>query len=468
MQTFEGEKIKDAIPQGMKEIGAYPYSSLATCIRWNRVTERINCGDLITGKYLALIARGNADIWRIIYIVFLSLSGFFIFKLLLKLKVPKTVAIPLLLTFLFSPIGIWTDYKSAEAKGVLFLTLSFYFAFNKKLLVSFLFFTMAIFTKETFLSGIFFISGLYMWKPEESYKEVILKLMPFFVISVLTLFYFLFLRSNNTSGYVFYAIGTNFSLRTFFYNILNLFPVFIAGRPVLSAAGLFVLWFLFAFFSARERIFSLLLKRDRVLIFSLIFSLVFSVLPYLLTGRAVVDRYLIPANIFIIFIVAVIFASFYKWTSENERVYLDFVSFIVCVLIIISGVYFAVNHSRQDRLDQQAWQVLINDVAEMAPNGSHIILKFDDVGMVETAWSLEANTLFNGRYDLTYHLEIEDLNSLSEASDFSRRNIELFNLRRQPVSQLTETDVLYVRADRKGGTNLRPYINYQISLNKPI
>jgi len=119
--------------------------------------------------------------------------------------------------------------------------------------------------------------------------------------------------------------------------------------------------------------------------------------------------------------------------------------------------------SAQNRIDQQQWQSLISQLKEIAPRGGYVVLDFDEPYMIETAQSIEANTLLAGRYDLTYHLQFKNNDALAK-DPFLASLIKTYLGGQTPVPE--GADIFIVQADRKGTTLNVPVPSLPESLSR--
>lgn len=463
-------------PSWMREIGAYPDSIFANFRKWYQLMGRYNILDFALFRYMAAIAGDNADLWRLFY-VFLMAASVSLFYLILKaVGVDGRVGILLVLALLLWPLGPWTDYKTSEPKALLMLLAAYLLILGSKRMmarvVSSFLILAAVLVKETFLIGYLLIPFLILNQSLEGQrlifgqvvKRTARELSPYVISIIFFLLYFLIIRARwgvVKEAYVF--IDGNLKLNIleyFFYNSLNLFPAFGNSFSKLVVFGSLMFFFFSISKTKISKIFGAW-QRSTWLTGGLILTIIAHELVHFWTGRQLFDRYLIPGNFLAALLLGLLITPiFLRLAPTWQRIF-----FWLVLILMIPSVGTLVKNSAQDRIDQQAWQSLISEVKK-APLAAHVVLEFDDPFMIETAQSLEANTILAGRSDLTYHLEIEDKDSIVEVGDFLKKNIELFNLGKS--FPLSAGDVLYVRADRRGGTNFQPYLNYQLFLNKPI
>lgn len=154
------------------------------------------------------------------------------------------------------------------------------------------------------------------------------------------------------------------------------------------------------------------------------------------------------------------------------------------VLFILGQLPALLHYAAQNRIDQAQWQGLVSRIVREAPRGAHVVLRFREPYMIETAQGLEATTLLAGRHDLSYSLAIEDTATYVERpalASIVRAQIASFNAGRRVSPGAPRVEV---RADRDGGSSAggeapgvpvrsrdshfsrgkRPYLNYQVEV----
>jgi hypothetical protein len=264
----------------------------------------------------------------------------------------------------------------------------------------------------------------------------------------------------------------------------------IVGRYVVPANFLFaILLGLFIMPFYNNVLLPIFVKRWK---FFLIGSIIFIIYPFQGITQTLFNTLLIA-------IIGGFIIIFYRFWRDKFVKYSKDISILVALFVLIFPPIDkkVLNYSAQNRTDQLAWRSLIERVKTEAPIGSHVVLKFKEPFMIETAQSLEANTLLSGRYDLTYHLLIEDTSNYKRDSGFIKYLVNSFNIGRKELVDREGENILYVKADREGGEKNRaplsfselmkllikspneffyyryysdktPYLNYKISLNQPI
>lgn len=201
-------------------------------------------------------------------------------------------------------------------------------------------------------------------------------------------------------------------------------------------------------------------------------------------------------NVFVILLLALAsFIYFNRTKFPSNIIWKNLIVIGITAAIILPHIDRILYDSVKKRVDHSAWQSLVHDVAVQTPDNGHVVLLFDEPYMVESASSLEANTLLMGRYDITYHLIIEDETIYEKDTGFLKYNVDTFNKERVEIPSGEYGNILYVRADRKRkkGNNAKigniellkkiftspkdffiyrykldrpPYLNYQLSQNK--
>lgn len=519
----ENRELAGAIPPGFKAFGAYPQSPFSGFIALYRNTERFWVVDIVSFWLIAKIAGANADLWRLIPILSLSLAVGLFYLTCLELKIPRSIALLLSLSLLLAPLDIWVDYNKSESRGILFLMLALYLVLKsgrlREAILSATAMLLAVLTKETFLPAWLLIPALILYRewsrPASArpgrVRRLVRQFIPHAVAVALLAMFVVYLKISFplASSYVSANIGKRISLFTFGLGYLRgIKPVLLNDVVLAKVALLALLVALYAWLYHRShfRAFAKAYMRKRFLlvISILLVVIVLHAIPYYFTGRVISGRYLVPANFLGALLLGFALTSFYRvivlpvlqhrwkfilaglllflvWPSslgsyreillstillaviaggigvghfvtslKLRKYWADYAVVAIALVIVIPHVDGILHNAAQNRVDQTAWQALIDQVAEDAPRRAHIVLNFREPYMVETAYSLEANTLLLGRYDLTYHLLIEDESAYQQDSGYLRYQVDAFNMGRLPLPAEGNGNVVYVYADREG------------------
>ena len=462
MQVEDGRAIS-SYPSWMKDIGAYPDSIFANFGKWYQLTGRYNILDFALFRSLATIAGDNADLWRLFYVLLMAASVGFFYLISKELGITGKVRILLVLSLLLWPLGPWTDYKTSEPKALLALMGAYFLTVRSKKmpinLVGAFLMLVAVLIKETFLVGYILIPFLIVWRHlRASRKALLIDLSPHIFSLILLLGYFLavrFVLGTVEGGYINLNQGLGENVFTYFlYNNINLLPVFANSWLKLIILGSMTIFLVSISGIKIAKTIWYRIRSQLVIICGFSMTIFFYELIHFLTNRELFDRYLIPGNFLVAFLFGLLITPlFLRLAPTWQKVFFGSI-----LILMIPTIGILVKNRVQNRIDQQAWQSLISQVKE-APVAAHVVLEFDDPFMIETAQSLEANTIMAGRSDLTYHLNVGGYSDSVQREDFVNKLIELFNLEREPI--ISDTEILYIKADRKGGDGTA-YLNYRV------
>ncbi|MBI2011712.1 hypothetical protein HYS91_03010 [Candidatus Daviesbacteria bacterium] len=475
LQATNNPKLIESIPEGFKEFGAYPMPIFESIVNWYQLTGRINVLDYLSLRLFAFLAGADANLWRFFYILILSSSITLFYLILKKLNIPAKIALFFSIGFFFIPIDIWTDYKSAEPKALLFLMLSLYFGLTSKdrlhSLLSCTSLLVALLFKETFILSLPAILGLILWKEkviDQIKRPVVVTVLPYLVVVLIIALFslsFRFLIPMKTSGYVI----APFSQLDFLSYLLKFTPSLIPGLllgigPWLITLSLILIFISFKYLKM-EKVKKFYLNASFLtLILILLCTILLNILLYYLTNRDFRDRYLLPSNFFTALTLALLtiplttqlYSKLKKNKAKLSIIYLSILMILFCFQFIK-----VIDVSFQNRIDQNAWQSLINQVKIKVPKNGHILISINDPFLIETAQSLEANTLFLGRYDLTYHLvAARELKEYQKGKDYLAFLISSFNKDRKSLPLKKEGKILTIHLERPKTTI--PYFPFSL------
>ncbi len=485
LQTVNDANLQKSIPSGLRLMGAFKQNFWQYFIDWYQLTGRWNIFDIASFRLLAIIGGNNADIWRLFYIIILSGSVSLFYLISKELKIPTLISLFLSLGLFFYPLDAWTDHKTAEPKALLFLLIAIYSSLKWKHLLGSITASLAmlfsILSKESFIIFWLIIPAISFTQikiRKKSWKDFNYFLFPHLASLSLILFYVIFLKLNfpqDTRGYILTNANNVIPFFIFFQNyIYQLFQGFIIPKPIIYQVGLLFLTLLIlikAHLKIKKKYFFEYIKRlNFILLGTLIITIVLHGMIYYLTGRNISGRYVIPANYIALLTIVLLFKPILIESLKNirrKKMFVMVVTPLFLIFIITSIKIRILPNAAQNRLDQDKWQGLIEEVSQKAPTNSHIVLKFAEPYMIETAQSLEANTLLRGRYDLIYHLEFKDTQAYQQDSGFLKYLVDSYNKSRKLIPPQGNRNILYVKADRKGGNGL-PYLNYELSLDSSL
>lgn len=498
LQISNKKELAFRVPEGYREIGAYPTSLLQSLITWHRFTGRYNLLDTTTLRISAIIAQDNPNTWRMIFAAPLCASLVLFYWVARKLQINSVVALILTLGLLVSPIDAWTSYHTSEPKAIFFLMLSIYFTLRPiswwSATLSSIFMVLAFLMKETFIVGWTLIPFFYCLK--QSFRKKIIYLIPHLAgILLIGLFVILLNTSqiNKTSDYIFANKTQGISPRNIFDTVTSFTPKLFQGKLV--ALSLFsAMFFLFIKKGAVVNIFKQLLAK-RLIIASLVAAISASILPYIFTNRVVGGHYILPGNFFSALLCGILITAFCNFFASKLKKYwttfilllalffllpfeskedslvngliliatwvfsMSFLKFNLlkfhkkgpALVVLISLFLLFYPHARfvyffsiQNRVDQMAWEKFNQDVYRLIPVNALVNLIFEDPYMIETAQSLEVNTWLTGRDDLSFYMSTNPLLYKSDAG-FTKYLVDTFN--RRTYKQISNTINIYANRD---------------------
>ena len=181
-------------------------------------------------------------------------------------------------------------------------------------------------------------------------------------------------------------------------------------------------------------------------------------------AASTLERNAVPLTIGVALAALAVIACAALWLMSRAedgrtRIWPAAASLGLCVILAAPVVDYALDQAGSWRRDMASWAEMIEQVDRQAPPGGHVVLAFENVGMIETAWGLEAETLLRGRSDLTYHLDLVDTRQLEEDAGLLRSLVEAYN-RDRPEAPVGEGKTLTVAANRAGhAANDRPELS---------
>lgn len=459
-----------SLPQWAYNQGAYHGTAWGTFLEWHQFTGRYNFLDWYLFRMTAFSAQDKADLWRLIDLVFNSLAVGFFYLILRGLSVPKLIRMVLTLSLILAPFEIWSEYRTSESKAILFLMAGYFLILRADrywaVIASAVLMIMAVLTKESFFGVWVLVGALIFMKEGKISRKFIYKSSIHLIFVVLVALSFLMIKFYGRAEAVTYAFARSnlqFSIFEYIvYNVWNLVPLIVKNNWWFFILAIFGIGLILDK-NLTQVLKKSLLNQRKILLLGLVASILLSILPYLLTLRNLDGRYLLPANFLVAMSLGVIVTPFWKGLTSkfSFKIGKFFQAAIVSLLFLFlmgSDINSLVMHSRQERINQTAWQSFVYEVFVKAPKDGHVILLFDDAEMAEIADSLEANILMKKREDLTFHLHL-DKQSFERASVFTRKTIENFNKGRKVVEKNDKVLTVFASRSSKLG---EPYLNYEI------
>lgn len=470
----------DQLPQGYKDLGFYPRNLMDGMISWYQYSGRFNLFDIFSLRTITFIAGWNADLYRFIYIFFMSCSVGFFYLILKSFKISNYCNILLCCGLFLYPLDVWTQYKMAEPRAIFFLMLGYYLIITSKSIYINLLGALSLFlaalTKESFIPAWVFGLSLIFWRNYDNKLTFVKNLLNIKKYIFIHLFFFslliiyistlkLFLPIKN-SGYVFHS---NQQLSNFFIYLKTYLPYTL---PILFSGKWLILFSIFLFFiylykfknpkfTINDFFWTYLHPKELIILIPLFISIVGSILIYYFSNRPLGGHYILPTNFLMALFFALILESFYSkfilFHFKKRQVTSLVIASLLLVFLSLPFLDSLINVSIRERVDQNQWRKFVSEVKNSSPLNSHIYLQFQEPNMIETGQSLEANILFQGRYDLVFHLEFEDTSLYQKDSGFVKYLADSFNKDR-PNPKKGESVVL-VNADRKRKGISKPVSN---------
>ena len=523
LQVVDNPNIAQAIPVGLRALGATPGGLFDGCVAFYETFGRWNCLDHLAFRLMAWAFDGNASLWQLTYVVNSTASLVLLYLILRTVGTPLPLILFLLAGFLLKPDLFWFWYRSSEPRALFFLLLALLVALRRPILggqaVAAIFMVIAVLLKEPMALAWPVVLGgaiaAYLATSEQrpvTFRSVLPLVLPHVGGAVVIALYRLaFAASFDVQlSYAFSGFGNLPATWPFIENTLGaLAPSLLQGAIVgpLLVAIAFVGVSAFVFRPVRQALARQASDPSLWLFLSgLLAAVVLHVMLHYLTGRELSIRevHIVPANFLVAIGVGLIggliarcftgalsvaltlvllgavayFAtrSFFGHDLLREASLAFAVGFLFLGLLIyrpagrfgwqgaltlaLSGMLIVPQLDQHllrvggERVDMAGWQTFIDDVAKAAPPDGHVVLRFAELGMVETAWALEAETLLAGRTDLTYHFEMEDPAVLEKSNYLLRFTFDLTNRDRAPLPEKDDS-IITVMANREGGRRSR-------------
>ena len=326
------EELAGAIPRAFQELGAYPQGPISGFVRWYQATGRLNIADSIAWWQTARFAGDSADLWRLVAILFMSLSVSLFYLISVRLGVARTVALLLSLSLMMGPFDIWDVYNTSEPRALFFMMLALYLTLRSAnaaaVAASAVAMLLAVLTKEPFVVGwalvpLFIVvreSSGQPWEPGRVLRgragELSAHAIAIFVLAA----FVIYLRANVS------VLQSNISIAGGFpdASFLLLFALYFVRSVVpwvLAPLALLLLlltyhrrdtWQLAA--GMREWQVS---ARFRWLVSGLGLVTAMSALVYLGTGRLVAGHYAVPSNVFAALLLAVLVSPAFRAVAPS-------------------------------------------------------------------------------------------------------------------------------------------------------
>lgn len=322
LQTSNDKEFIKTIPENYKDIAAYPQPLLKSLISWYEYSGRLNLLDIASLRWTAQIAEINANIWRFIYITFLSFAIGLFYLVSQKLKISNYLSLLFSLGLILYPLDIWTDYKTAEPRAIFFLMLSYFLILSsnktKIILLSATSLFASVLTKETFLPATLVIPGLIFWKIQDKNNKItsnlkltFKQLLPFIILFILFCLYIFTLKffvPITNEGYIFQQNQNNESfIKYFLSTIPQVLPILLSGMWINLFIFTIANFCLFNKYISKINPKKFLIKyfdlQTLILSITFVIAIIFSILFYYYTGRIINGRYIVPSN----FLTAILF-----------------------------------------------------------------------------------------------------------------------------------------------------------------
>lgn len=507
----DDEALTSAIPYGLRAISAYPQNPIEGAIDLARQVDRYNLLNFLQFWFTARWAGDNADIWRLVPIVFMGASVGMFINVARQVRVYMPIALILAAWLLLNPLDTWVNYNKSESMGIFFMMAALWAALHsgarKWVVISAAFMAAAVLTKEPFLAAWPLVGGLAAYRTLILERSTITlrslsEAVPHAVgvIFVVGVFAAISLTGPNEAGYsTGNSAGASLSAVDFFRTYAE--NMFLVPTSELAAPLVATLLVVALLIVASRRVQSRLAvgNAETILIATLLIGIALHGAIHFATDREVVGRYVIPANFEMALLAGLVISPVTRITLNNRNYVLASLAGLVLIGVIVTagerylasaalGVVFAVavfwwlrNERRRaaqvaiiaaiglwaalplvdnalsaaghNRVNQEAWQNFIVTVVREVPDRALITLSIDDPNMLEIAQSLQAHTLLEGRTDLRYRLEVTDTERLKLASEYVRRLIDEFNADTDDTGDGISRNHIRIVVDRNGQRN---------------
>jgi hypothetical protein len=434
VETSSMPGLAEAIPPGLRVALIAPMPPWEACLENYRAYSRFSCGDILRGQLAAVLAGDRADGWRLFHFLFNIASVSLFVGVCRQLGTPVPVTLTLALSLLLVPYDVWTNYKSAETVATPFLMLSLWLALRGQHPGAAAAMFAAVFTKETFAVAWVAVGAVTLareWKKGGAPSVLWRAFVPH-LVALLALAAWvggLKLTQQPRVDYVqpFLAwpdVGLfierfGLALLPLLLRGYGLALVVVAGLALALMPG--VGW-------TRYRQASLW-----IVVGGLLAAVMLHGAEYYLTRRFIVEhRYLLPANFLLMLALAALSAPLARLQVTPLVRRAGWVGLAATLgVLLYQPTHETVQRVGDERISQTIWRAYLDEVLARAPDRGHVLLRFGTANEIEHAWATEAHTLLAGRFDLTYHLEVQETAGTIWA--FVQPLVDAYNVGRAPL-----------------------------------
>jgi len=453
---------------------------------WYPNTERFNFVDIFYFWSLARLFGDNNNGWILLGTMSASLAIGLLYLVALKLNVPRSLAALLAAILFFAPIG-WERGIESELRGVLFLMLALYLALSSGTLLaaslSALSMLVAVFSKETFGSTWILLPAVILYREWDDrsmtftgrVRSLVRQMLPHVMAALLVVVFVVYIRANLGVA-VSYAFGSTGQMMPSFlsfglvylFSLLSPVPFFLAGTIIMVVLSVAYAW-LFRPADLPRWMREYVSGRYLLVAGAVVTAIVLHAVPYYVTSRMVVDRYLAPANFLAALLIGVTIAPLAKqvivpalqqwWecigVSIHSRPGQYLADGLVLVLALGLSAHPAVQMlqvSAQYRIDMAAWQALKDEVAIRMPRNARVVVSDSSITGGESG-ALLVDALLRGRYDLVFYYGDYPATSCLQFPEICNSRAQ-FNAMQPPLPADQSGSVVQLRIIRGSGTSV--------------
>lgn len=371
VETKFNNELKKSLPQAYKEFGAAKNGFFQSNVDFYKITGRFHFFWLGFMDFITWIARGNAEIWRLINTILLAFTMLLFYLIASRFRIPGTLIILLSAMLMIFPVGVtncWRFTITNEAPATIFFLLAVYLLLIKNNIkmniISAILMVFAVLSKENFGLHWLVIVGIIIFKQKSqanSRKDLIFstikRLLPHLIGLLFILIFVVFLRTYSVQNQPHYLtislVHSQGSIILFVvYSIIGLLSMFTTVQlinwesfrlylPVLIFLVIPLLIFIIYNHSSLLLIIKKSIRGNQNII--LIVAMTTAIILHIITNYSIfipfLDYHVLPCNFLAAFIAGMLLANIY------EEYIIPFISkyylvSILCSLVIILFPYY--------------------------------------------------------------------------------------------------------------------------------